>query len=347
MSGSAYLDEFLYSGQEFTEIDQWRDRILSKVLLIVLVLGCFASLPAAYLAITKGPNLVVLADFVGLILVGILALNRDIPLRMRATALVSLFYLIGVYYLVTVGITSQVYLLAFPVLAALFLGVHPAIFALALNAVTLAVLGYLANANLHLGNLETQPMLKWAVITVNFTFVDAVLTVSCAILLQKLERSLEMQKIAARSVDLRQQELTRINAQLEREIAERKRAEQEKLRLARAVGQIREIILMTDPDGKIVYANRAFEVLSGRSLKSMSVLWLQQLRTLSDSGYSIAEIVREQREWSGVVEFVSADGESRKMETVISPSRDNEGAIANFVAVMREASRNTEIAQWS
>lgn len=37
MSGSAYLDEFLYFGQEFTEIDQWRDRILSKALLVVLV----------------------------------------------------------------------------------------------------------------------------------------------------------------------------------------------------------------------------------------------------------------------------------------------------------------------
>lgn len=36
MSGSAYLDEFLYSGQEFTEIDQWRERILSKVLLVTL-----------------------------------------------------------------------------------------------------------------------------------------------------------------------------------------------------------------------------------------------------------------------------------------------------------------------
>ncbi len=346
MSGSAYLDEFLYSGQEFTEIDQWRERILSKVLLVVLVLGSLAVLPAAYYAVTRGPNLIVLADFVCLSLVALLTFKHDLPLRVRATTLVSLFYILGVWFLVTVGMVSQIYLLAFPVLAALFLGVRPAFFALALNAVTLAILGYLANASLQIGNLESQPVLKWAMIAINFTFVDAVLTISAAILLQKLERSLEMQKIAARSIDLRQAELTRTNAQLAREIATRKKAEDDKLRLARAVGQIREIILMTDSDGKIVYANRAFEVLSGRSLKSMSVLWLQQLKTLTDGGYSIAEIVREQREWSGIVEFIAADGESRKMETVISPSRDLDGAILNFVAVMRESVRETEV-QWS
>ncbi len=338
MSGSAYLDEFLYSGQEFTEIDQWRDRILSKVLLVMLGLGALTAIPAAVYAIRRGPTLVTLIDGIALLLLALLSFKGDIPFRVRAWILVLLAYVVGTWYLLTVGAVSQIYLVAFPVLTALFLGLRPAFFALALTAITLIAVGILANANIHLRGVESEPVVKWAIISLNFTFIASVLTISTAILLQKLERSLETQKIAARSIDLRQQELTRINAQLAREIETRKKAEEEKLRLARAVGQIREIILMTDPDGKIVYANKAFEVLSGRSLKSMSVLWLQQLRTLSDGGASIAEIVREQREWSGIVEFTAADGEPRKMETVISPSRDHDGAIANFVAVMRESS---------
>ncbi|MBA2688082.1 MAG: PAS domain-containing protein [Gemmatimonadaceae bacterium] len=346
MSGSAYLDEFLYSGQEFTEIDQWRERILSKVLLVMLGLGTLTAIPAFYFAITRGPSLVTLIDAVALALLAFLSFKRDIPFRVRAWVLVLLTYAVGTWYLLTVGAVSQIYLVAFPVLTALFLGVRPAAFSLVFTALTLAGVGVLSNANIHLRGVESEPMLKWVIIALNFSFIASVLTMSTAILLQKLERSLEMQKIAARSVDLRQAELTRTNAQLAHEIETRKKAEGDKLRLARAVGQIREIILMTDPDGKIVYANRAFEVLSGRSLKSMSVLWLQQLRTLSDSGYSIAEIVREQREWSGIVEFIAADGESRKMETVISPSRDQDGTIANFVAVMRESVRETEM-QWS
>lgn len=346
MSGSAYLDEFLYSGQEFTEIDQWRDRILSKVLLVMLGLGALTAIPAAIYAIRNGPTPVTAVDGAALGLLAFLSFKRDLPFRARAWTLVLLSYAVGAWFLVSVGAVSQIYLVMFPVLTALFLGLRPAFFALALTAVTLVVVGVLSNANFHLRGAETEPLMKWAVISLNFTFIASVLTISSGMLLQKVERSLETQKIAARSLDLRQHELSKINAQLAREIETRKKAEEEKLRLARAVGQIREIILMTDPDGKIVYANRAFEVLSGRSLKSMSVLWLQQLRTLSDGGASIAEIVREQREWSGIVEFIAADGESRKMETVISPSRDNEGAIANFVAVMRESSQEPH-ALWS
>ena len=341
--GTAYLNEFLYSGQEFTEIDQWRERILAKVLLVILILGAITALPAVYFGITKGPNLVLLVDLVALALVAVLTFRQNTPVRIRATFLVALFYVVGGWYLATVGVVSQIYLLAVPVLTALFIGLRPAFFALALNAVTLAVLGYLANSNLSLVHLEQQPLLKWMMITVNFTFVDAILTISAAILLQKLERSLEMQKIAARSIDLRQMELSRINAELAREVEVRKKVEEEKLQLARAVGQLREIILMTDPHGKIVYANRAFEVLSGRSLKSMAVLWLQQLRTIGDSGDSIAEIVKQERAWTGIVEFTAADGGARKMETVISPSRDTAGQIENFGAVMRES----EVLQWN
>lgn len=345
--GTAYLNEFLYSGQEFTEIEQWRERILAKVLLVSLILGCITALPAVYLGVTKGLNRVVFGDLVALTIVAVLTFKRGISVRARATFVVTMVYLLGVWFLTAVGTVSQIYLLAVPVLTALFIGFRPALFALGLNTVTLAAIGFYSNANLHLQTVEQQSAFKWLVITLNFTFVEAILTISAAILLQKLERSLEMQKIAARSIDLRQMELTRINAELAREVEVRKRAQEEKVQIARAVGQLREIILMTDPDGKIIYANRAFEVLSGRSLKSMSVLWLQQLRTLSDSGDSIAEIVKEQRAWTGIVEFTAADGAARKMETVISPSRDAAGEIENFVAVMRVSSRDSEVVLWT
>jgi PAS domain S-box-containing protein len=340
--GTAYLNEFLYSGQEFAEIEQWRARILTRVLLVIFSLACVAVLPALYFTITAGPTPASVADGIALALLAVVTFRRQMTVKVRATILVSLFYLVGVWFLVTVGMVSQIYLLAFPVMTALFLGLRPAFAALALNGVTLGILGYINNSSLTLPNLERLPTLKWVMIAVNFTFVDAVLTLSAAILLQKLERSLEMQKVAARSIDLRQMELSRMNAELAKEVEARRKSEEEKMQLARAVGQLREIILMTDPHGKIVYANRAFEVLSGRSLKSMSVLWLQQLRTLSDSGESIAEIVKAQKEWSGVVEFISVDGAPRKMETVISPSRDPNGQIENFVAVMRES----EVVQW-
>ena len=41
--GTAYLNEFLYSGQEFAEIDQWLERVLARVLLVVLLFECVAA----------------------------------------------------------------------------------------------------------------------------------------------------------------------------------------------------------------------------------------------------------------------------------------------------------------
>ena len=52
---------------------------------------------------------------------------------------------------------------------------------------------------------------------------------------------------------------------LKKEIAERERAEQERIRLTTAIEQTAEVVIITDLEGRIQYINPAFERTTGYS----------------------------------------------------------------------------------
>lgn len=336
------VSRLLEAEEDLSEIDQWRERILAKILVIILVLGSATAIPAVYLAFQRGPELVTFVDAVALGWIAMITLRPKLSFRFRAYSLVALNYVVGVWFLLSVGVVSQIYLLAVPIFAALFLGLGPAIAALGLNAATLIVIGYLVRGNLSIPGLESQLLLKWVIISMNFTFIDAVLTLSCAMLLQRLQAAFKSHKKTMENLEANSVQLASANGELAVEIAVRKQAEEETNRLARAVEQASETILMSDAEGRIVYANHAFEILSGKSRTSMPVLWLHQLKPVGADSEPVASIIQEQRQWSGLVEFLGSDGTTREMQTVISPSRDSGGRVTNFVAVMRDVTRERQ-----
>jgi diguanylate cyclase (GGDEF)-like protein/PAS domain S-box-containing protein len=179
---------------ELKNIHDWRDRVLSIILFVVVVLGSVVAVPSVLLALSEGLWSVAVIDAIALVWIVIIWRKRSLSFRIRAWHFLALLYLLGLSFLFTVGPASQIYLMAFPVMAALLLGLRPALFALALNALTLLGVGYLADADLHIVGFEGQPLLKWIVITINFTFVDSLITLSCVVLLQGLEKSLERKR---------------------------------------------------------------------------------------------------------------------------------------------------------
>ncbi|MDF3823464.1 hypothetical protein P3G55_26555, partial [Leptospira sp. 96542] len=125
-------------------LPDWRARILTTVLFSITLLGGLTALPSMTLAIERGYWGTVAIDVVALGWVFALWRLQRLPYTFRAWNLLALTYLLGTWFLMTVGPVSMVYLMAFPVMAALLLGLRPALSALALNAVTLMLLGYLA-----------------------------------------------------------------------------------------------------------------------------------------------------------------------------------------------------------
>lgn len=193
----------------------WRARILSTILMFVAGLGTLTAVPSVWLALHNELWAIAWIDLAALVWVLVLWRYKRLYYRFRAWNLLALIYLLGVWFLFIVGPVSQIYLMAFPVMTALLLGLRPALAAIAINALTLMSVGYLANADLHVPGFETRPFLEWVVITINFIFINSIITISCAVLLNQLERSLERQLDISHSLTQGQADLQRVNEELQ------------------------------------------------------------------------------------------------------------------------------------
>ena len=177
--------------QGLTTLDSWRSHVLSVILCSVVILGAIVAVPSVIIALIEGLWPVAVADAIALVWLVVLWRNKTLSFHARAWNFCALLYLLGLSFLLTIGTESQVYLMAFPVMAALLLGLRPAVFALMLNAASLFSIGYFTDANVRIAGLEGAPLLKWMVITLNFALVNAMLTLSIVLLLRGLQKSLE------------------------------------------------------------------------------------------------------------------------------------------------------------
>ena len=130
------------------------------------------------------------------------------------------------------------------------------------------------------------------------------------------------------------------------DVTEVKRGERERMRLAAAVEQAAEAIVITDLDGRIEYVNPAFERVTGYTRAEMvgknssilksgrhdeafyAALW----RTIAGGGT-----------WQGHFVNRRKDGGLFEEDATISPVRDGAGAIVNFVAVKRDVTQEVAL----
>ncbi len=128
--------------------------------------------------------------------------------------------------------------------------------------------------------------------------------------------------------------------------AERLAADRERARLATAVEQAAESIVIAEPDGSIVYVNPAFERNSGYSRDEV----IGRNPNIRKSGRHSAGFYRAMwatltggGTWAGRVTNRRKDGSLSEEETVISPVRDAGGQIVNYIAVHRDVTHELEI----
>lgn len=145
-------------------------------------------------------------------------------------------------------------------------------------------------------------------------------------------------------IDFRDLEITIDNAlkdiqQEKRLVNERQKAEKEQKRLMTAIDQSAESVVITDERANVQYANPAFEKNSGYEVKELIG---KNLRILK-SGKQDAQFYREMWEtitaghvWRGRLINKKKDGELFNEEMSITPIRDHNGKIINFVGVKRD-----------
>ena len=200
------------------DLAHWRSQIFARLLQTVVLLGIVTAIPSALLAAREGIWMIAALDMASIAWIAVIWHRGGTPYQWRVWQFLAVTYLIGIGLLLKIGAVSQIYLLAIPVLAALLLGLRPALWMLALTSASLFLLDLHPDISLPLQDVPDSLLLRALIVTLNFMLVASVLTLSTAFLLGHLARSLDRLHTSALS--------------LEREIGERKKSEQDIHQLA-------------------------------------------------------------------------------------------------------------------
>lgn len=117
-------------------------------------------------------------------------------------------------------------------------------------------------------------------------------------------------------------------------------------RLARAVENAGEAILITDLEGRIEYANPAFSKLTGYDTTEIQGLAPSVLKSgAHNNGYyhEIWTAIKGGRVWSGSIVDRRKNGTYFPALLTIAPVADNHGMITHFVGVQHDMTRQVEL----
>ena len=129
------------------------------------------------------------------------------------------------------------------------------------------------------------------------------------------------------------------------DITARKHAEEERARLAAAMEQTAEAIVITDQDSRIRYVNPAFQMICGEQVKVLD----RNLRDLaaelrhSELLEQLFIAAKGEAVWSGRSRGHKTKEELYDIETTVSPIRDASDRITGHVAVVRDITREVEL----
>jgi PAS domain S-box-containing protein len=127
-----------------------------------------------------------------------------------------------------------------------------------------------------------------------------------------------------------------------RDITERKLAQAELTRLATAVEQTADSIVITDTDGNIQYVNPAFERITGYSKEEVlgqNPRILKSARTDPAVYRDLWQSITRGDVWVGQLVNKKKDGSLFNERATISAVRDHSGKIAHYIAVKQDTTR--------
>lgn len=317
------------------EAEHWREQVLSVILLIILVLGVVAAIPSIALAAKEGLWSIVVVDLLALSWVAIIWRLPFLKFQHRAFNFLLFVYALGLWFLVKVGYTGMIYLLVFPVMTALLLNLRLALYAVVMAGLSLFTVALLFESNLQIPGMEHYPVWRLAVVAINFTFIAAILAIACGVLLQRLDQSLEHQRVITRSLKDGQASLAHANQELRL--------------IVMAVARLNEMVMILQRDPhlqgieqyKMVFVNDAFSHISGFSAsevigKSPDVLF-DSLLSRSDFEHLKTALQR-----STTTQFeltcYSRTGCQFFLEVDLVPFVDERGSYTHWVATGRDIS---------
>ncbi len=131
------------------------------------------------------------------------------------------------------------------------------------------------------------------------------------------------------------------------DITEREAHKRERQRLATAISQAEDIVIIFDREGTIEYVNPAFEIVTGYSRDEAVGRTAQMLlETVEQPGEAIHEMwntIKSGKTWAGHIVNRRRNGALFHVDVTISPILGNDGSITGFVAVQRDVTEKLEL----
>lgn len=147
-------------------------------------------------------------------------------------------------------------------------------------------------------------------------------------------------------VEERTQELLQANDKLKREINDRKKAEEQLLKLYWAVEQSPIAIIITDINGTIEYVNSHFSKISGYKFKDVMGNSIRNLNYSTNADKLQKEIwgnLKKGIEWQGEFLNRKKDGDAFWVSASISPIRNTEGDITHYLSVQEDITERKRV----
>ncbi len=183
------------------DAERWQGSLFTLVLRKTALFGLLVYFPSIYRDVQSGLFALVACDTIALITIMWLLHNDRLSYRSRATIYCVLYYGIAVSALVSVGPISQVFLFGFSIMSALLLGLREGLLAALLSAATLFTIGALGDAAPAMAGARWRDgVFGWVTITLNFSLVNALLTLAVGAVLAALNDALERVKARTREL---------------------------------------------------------------------------------------------------------------------------------------------------
>ncbi len=280
-----------------------------------------------------GNNLqaVIVLDVIALSWVAALRLAQHISFRFRVMQFLAMNLIFGCGLMVTVGTSSQIYLLAGPIMATLLLGTKVALFTTAIGSVAVFVISYSGIGTVHLAGVDQSGFGYAMLITITYSFLGTGMTLSCSFLLKRLADSLVELHATAHSLHEGKLELHEVNAELSLTAA--------------ALSGLSDMVVIArivDSPGAaqpIIYVNDAFERHTGYSREEMiggswrillgpnsSPLEIARIRDAINNGVAV----------SSELEYYTKNGISYWIEFELKPFADASGVRTHWVGTAHD-----------
>jgi len=133
---------------------------------------------------------------------------------------------------------------------------------------------------------------------------------------------------------------------ISRDLTRRMLMEQEMRRLAVAVEQSTESIMITDVSGEILYVNAAFEATTGYGADAVvgkTPKLLKSEHHAEEFYQKLIETISAGDMWEGRITSEKKDGSPFHAEMIIYPIRDTGGKVVNYVSISRDITHELAI----